>query len=116
MTSAKVPWKWTEEHQNAFDEMKQVISRETLLAYPNFKEVFDIHMDASLYQIVTCILQNGKPIAFYSRKLNLAQTRYTATKRELLSIVVKLKEFRSYTPRSTDQSVYRPQEFNSKEV
>ena len=35
LTSAKVPWKWTEEHQNAFDEMKQVISRETLLAYPN---------------------------------------------------------------------------------
>ena len=75
--------------------MKEVISRETLLAYPNFDEVFDIHMDASLYQLGVCILQNGKPIAFYSRKLNLAQTRYTTTERELLSIVEVLKDFRN---------------------
>ena len=81
LTSAKVPWKWTEEHQNAFDEMKQVISRETLLAYPNFDEVFDIHMDASLYQLGTCISQNGQLVAFYSWKLNPAQTRYTTTER-----------------------------------
>ena len=37
--------------------------------------------------------QDKKPIAFYSRKLNPAQTRYTTTERELLSIVETLKEF-----------------------
>ena len=41
------------------------------------------------------ITQNGKPIAFYSRKLNAAQTRHTATERELLSIVEIPKEFRN---------------------
>lgn len=66
LTSAKVKWKWTEEHQVAFDKMKQVMTRETLLAYPNFSEPFDIHMDASFYQLGACISQNGKPIAFYS--------------------------------------------------
>jgi cleavage and polyadenylation specificity factor subunit 1 len=75
--------------------MKRVITRETLLAYPNFSEIFDIHTDASLYQLGACISQNGKPIAFYSRKLNPAQTRYTTTERELLSIVEVLKEFRN---------------------
>src|SRR5687767_2274320 len=95
LTSDKVKWKWTEEHQQAFDEMKRAISRETLLAYPNFNEVFEIHTDASLYQLGACISQNGKPIAFYSRKLKLAQTRYRTTERELLSIVEVLKEFRN---------------------
>src|SRR5687767_9582304 len=95
LTSENMPWKWTEEAQNAFDEMKRAIARETLLAYPNFNEVFDIHTDASLYQLGACISQNGKPIAFYSRKLNPAQTRYTTTERELLSIVEVLKEFRN---------------------
>src|SRR5687767_6694104 len=75
--------------------MKRVMFREVLLAYPNFNKVFDIHTDASLYQLGTCISQNGKPIAFYSRKLNLAQTQYTTTERELLFIVEVLNEFRN---------------------
>ena len=41
------------------------------------------------------ISQDGNPIAFYSRKLNPAQTRYTTTERELLSIVKTLKEYRN---------------------
>src|SRR5688572_31510806 len=69
--------------------------RETHLAYPNFTEVFDIHTDASLTQLGACISQNGKPIAFYSRKLNPAKYRYTTTERALLSVVEVLKEFRS---------------------
>ena len=72
LTLANATWNWTEEHQNAFDEMTRVIDRETLLAYPDFNQVFDIHTDASLYQLDACISQNGKPIAFYSRKLNPA--------------------------------------------
>ena len=83
------------EHQTAFDEMKQVMTKETLLAYPNFKEPFHIHMDASLTQLGACISHNGKPIAFYSHKLNPAQTRYTTTERELLYIVEVLKKFRN---------------------
>ena len=95
LTSAKVKWKWIDEHQKAFDEMKRIITRETLLAYPNFNKPFDIHTDASLLQLGACISQDGRPIAFYSRKLNPAQTRYTTTERELLSIVEVLKEFRN---------------------
>jgi hypothetical protein len=40
------------------------------------------------------IVQEGKPLAFYSRKLNSAQTRYTTGEQEILSIVETLKEFK----------------------
>ena len=84
LTSNKVKWKcWTEEHQKAFDEIKRVIAKETLLAYPNFSKPFHIHTDASDVQLGVCISQDGKPIAFYSRKLNPAQTKYTTTEQEL---------------------------------
>ena len=95
MTSTKVPFKWTEVHETSFREIKKIIARETLLAFPDFNKSFEIHTDASKLQLGGIISQEGKPIAFYSRKLNPAQTRYTTTERELLSIVETLKEFRN---------------------
>src|SRR5687768_5677686 len=95
LTSAKVKWKWTDKHQTMFNKMKRIMTRETLLAYPNFKEPFHIHTDASLSQLGTGNLQDKKPIALYSHELNPAQTRYTTTERELLSIVEILKKFRN---------------------
>ena len=95
LTSATVKWKWTEVEQNAFDTMKRIMAREVLLSYPDFNKPFHIHTDASKVQLGAVIAQQDKPIAFYSRKLNPAQTRYTTTERELLSIVEVLKEFRN---------------------
>ena len=95
LSSKTAKWTWTELEQKAFDTMKQTMSRETLLTYPDFQKPFEIHTDASHTQLGACISQEGKPVAFYSRKLNPAQTRYTTTERELLAIVETLKEFRN---------------------
>jgi hypothetical protein len=95
LTSKTTKWKWEAEHQKAFDDAKRIIAREVMLAYPDFSKPFEIHTDASHFQLGAVISQEGKPIAFYSRKLNDAQTRYTTTERELLSIVETLKEFKN---------------------
>ncbi len=95
LTSTSTPWNWTEKQSKAFALAKRVIARQVMLAYPNFNKPFIIHTDASHYQLGAVISQDGKPIAFYSRKLNPAQTRYTTTERELLSIVETLKEYRT---------------------
>ena len=67
-----------------------------MLAYPNFSKKFVIHTDASDLQLGSVISQENRPIAFYSRKLNSAQRRYTTTEKELLSIVEILKEFKTF--------------------
>ena len=95
LVSPKTSFKWTEQEQRAFDQMKKIISKETLLYYPDFNKEFHIHTDASKVALGAVISQDNKPVAFYSRKLNPAQTRYTTTERELLAIVETLKEFRS---------------------
>jgi hypothetical protein len=95
LTSSKVKWQWTDVEQTAFDTIKRIIGREVLLSYPDFTKPFEIHTDASHTQLGAVISQDNKPIAFYSRKLNPAQTRYTTTERELLSIVETLKEFKN---------------------
>ena len=95
LTSNTTPFRWTEVEQTAFDKIKQIVCREVLLAYPDFNRPFHIHTDASKLQLGAVIMQNNLPIAFYSRKLQPAQTRYTTTERELLSIVETLKEFKN---------------------
>jgi RNase H-like domain found in reverse transcriptase len=86
---------WGQEQQTAFELIKKNIACEVQLSYPIFEEGFDIHTDASDTQLGAVISQNGKPIAFYSCKLNDAQKCYTTTERELLAIVETLKEFRN---------------------
>ena len=95
LTSKEGKWKWTEEHQNAFDTIKRIVSQETLLRHPNFNKPFEVHTDTSKNQLGAVISQEGHPIAFYSRKLNSTQLNYTTTERELLAIVETLKEFRN---------------------
>jgi hypothetical protein len=51
--STKKPWKWSDEQQNAFDNMTKIRARETSLAYPKLKIPFEIHPDASAYQLGT---------------------------------------------------------------
>ena len=50
-----------------------------MLSHPDFNKPFEIHTDASKYQLGAVIAQDNKPIAFYSRKLNKAQLNYTTT-------------------------------------
>ena len=63
--------------------------------FPQFDKPFHVYTDASNYQLGAVIMQENKPLAFYSRKLSDTQKRYTTGEQELLSIVETLKEFKN---------------------
>ena len=46
LTSTKIKFKWTDVEQKAFNKIKRIVARDTLLIYPYFNEHFDIHTDA----------------------------------------------------------------------
>jgi hypothetical protein len=90
----KKPWQWDPIHQQAFDNVKAAIAKETVLAYLDFLKPFEIYTDASSMQLGAVITQDNRPIAFVSRKLSKMQLKYSVTEIELLAIVETLKEFK----------------------
>jgi hypothetical protein len=57
------------------------MAREVLLTHTNFQKPFHVHADACKLQLGSVISQTGKPLAFYSRKLLIAQTyRFTSNR------------------------------------
>jgi hypothetical protein len=81
-------------HQTAFNNVKTAIAKDVVLVYPDYLQEFEAYIDISVFQLGVVITQNNRPLAFFSRKLNKAQQKYSVTKQELLVKVEALKEFK----------------------
>ena len=75
--TGNTPFVWTPSCEKAFKEMKSIIATDALLEYQNHNFPFEIYTDASDYQMGAAIIQNGRPVAYWSRKLNAAHKNYT---------------------------------------
>ncbi len=100
----KKPWWWDPTHQQAFDNVKAAIAKETALAYPDFLKPFEIYTDTSSTWLGAVITQDNRPIAFFSRKLSKMQQKYSVMENELLAIVETLKEFKGCCGDKTSKS------------
>jgi len=78
-----------------FCDGKKNCAKETPSACPDFNEPFQTCTDASHCQLGVVVSQDGKPIAFCSRKLNPAQTGRTTAEREVIGMAETLKECRN---------------------
>ena len=111
---------WTPTHDRAFQDIKEAICQETLLSYFDKSLPVFIEVDASGHGLGACLLEGnieeqelvnasqteGKflefrnrlhPIAFASKSLSEAETRYSNIERELLGVVWAVEHFNHYT-------------------
>ena len=91
-----VDFAWNPSHSKAFEKIKSLICTTTILAYYDRKEPVVLHVDASIKGLGAALFQNDKPIAFASKALTPAETRYANIERELLAVVYGCEKFHSY--------------------
>ena len=87
-------WKWEKEHQEAFEELKEKITSQLVLALPKREGKFRVETDMSGHAIGGVLSQEQegkwKPIAFLSRTMQPAEQNYEIYDKELLAIVEAL--------------------------
>lgn len=89
-----------QEYIDAFEKCKELLTNAPLLQFPDFTKPFVLTTDASNFAIGAVLSQgtigSDMPVAYASRTLNDAETRYSTIEKELLAIVWATKHFRPY--------------------
>lgn len=89
-------WEWSDACQTAFERLKAAVTKELVLALPDFTKAIEVHTDASDFAIGGALMQEGHPIAFEIRKLNDAERWYSAHERKMTVVVHCLRTWRHY--------------------
>ena len=87
---------WTNEAEQAFRSLQNALTHTPTLALPNFSKAFTVETDASGQRVGAVLSQEGRPIAYFSKKLNAHLQSSSTYVREFYAITEAVKRWRQY--------------------
>ena len=96
----RVKWEWTDEHQTAFDRLKESLTTAPVLVCPDWSKPFTLQTDASQERLGAALSQPGEQgeqiVAYASRSLTKAERNYSTTELEYLAVKWGIWKMRDY--------------------
>ncbi|CAA7050008.1 unnamed protein product [Microthlaspi erraticum] len=92
----EVGFKWEKAQEEAFQTLKDRLTNAPVLMLPDFLKTFEIECDASGIGIGAVLMQDKKPIAYFSEKLGGATLNYPTYDKELYALVRALQTWQHY--------------------
>ncbi len=112
LTKKDTVFHWDKPQEAAFEHIKELCCKAPVLAYYDVKKDVTIQCDASKNAVGAVLLQEGKPIAYASRKLRASESNWSPIEKEMLAIVFSTTKFREYImgKETTVQTDHKPLE------
>ena len=101
LTKKGTLWKWDQEEQSAFEQLKQVLSSDQVLVHFDINKPIGLSCDASNVGIGAVLFHrfpdgSERPIANVSKTLTVAERNYSQIHKEALAIIFGLRKFYQY--------------------
>ncbi len=96
LKKSAVTYEWEGACDEAFETLKGILVKAPMLKLPDFDKDFEIHSDAFNFAIGGVLVQEGRPVAFESKKLSKTKRRWLTHVKEMWAVIRYLKTWGHY--------------------
>lgn len=89
-------WSSPEEAETTFIKLKHALTSAPVLRMPNFLQNFVVECDASGRGFGAVLMQEGRPIAYFSKQTSVRAMSKSAYEMELIALVLAVQHWRPY--------------------
>ena len=101
LTGANVRWVWSEEHEKSFSTLRDILTSDMVLAFPQWDKPFFVEVDGSGCGVGAILSQEDatgklRPLAYYSSGLTATQRNYSASEIECWALISATRKWNVY--------------------
>ena len=96
LTQKEVNFDWNDRCEEAFQELKRILTAAPILIVPDRGQRYTVYYDASRAGLGCVLMQSGRIVAYGSHQLKNHEQNYPTHNMELVAVVFALKIWRHY--------------------